>query len=179
MDLRRLQGLALILSAVCVLLSLAAPNTTLSEASTVIGILLFILGIPAVNLIQPTGWVGLVGIVLLEIAALIALAFRLDIVGSSLGSSLSLISAILGMFGAVIIGWLTIREDRFPAWLGWLFLVQGVLNFMAGLFYSGSLAGGLSILVSILYALALFAFGYYIYQRQRRPQFQVNTKRDL
>ncbi len=175
MDIRRLQSLALIVSAICVLLGLVAPNTTLADASAVIGILLFMFGIPAVNAVQPTGWVGPLGIILLEIAAVIVLGFRLDIVSSSQGGTLSLINAILGMLGAVIIGWLTIREDKFPAWLGWLFLVQGVLNFIAGSLNFGSLSAVFSILVTILYAVALFAFGYYIYQRQRRSSLQTNT----
>src|SRR5512140_390969 len=100
MNVRRLQGLALILSAVCLLLAMVGIQTNIIFA---MGIILFILGIPAVYSVQPTAWVGLAGIVLLEVAALIALGFRLNVVlPSSLGNSLSLTSAILGALGAVI-----------------------------------------------------------------------------
>ncbi len=127
MSVRRLQGLALLLSAVCLLLGAFGPRTVIFVT---IGIILFILAIPAVYSTQPTGWIGLAGIVLLELAALIALGFRLDLVPPSLGDSLSLTSAILGMLGAVIVGWLTTREHVFPAWVGWVFMVQGLLNFL-------------------------------------------------
>src|SRR5689334_11625449 len=101
MNLRRLQGLELILSAVCLLLGAFGPQTV---SFLTWGIFLLIWGIPAVYSAQPTGWVGLAGIVLLELAALIALGFRLHLVPpSSLGDSLSLTSAILGMLGAVIV----------------------------------------------------------------------------
>jgi hypothetical protein len=167
MNVRRLQGLALILSAVCVLLlGLSTPETTLFQVSSLIGVILFILGIPAVYSAQPTGWIGLVGIILLELGALIALGFRLDIVPSSLGDSLMLISASSGMLGAVIIGWLTTREHVFPAWVGWVFIAQGLLGFIAGLFNIGSPGRVLPIFINGLQAVALFAYGYFIYQIQ-------------
>jgi hypothetical protein len=166
MNVRRLQGLALILSTVCLLIGLFVSKTPVLEVSVVIGILLFMLGIPAVSSAQPGGWVGAAGIVLLELAALIALGFRLDLVASGLSDSLSLTSAILAMLGALLIGWLTIRERGFPAWVGWMFLAQGVLNFLAGLFHVGSAAGGLPILISVLYSVALVAYGYFIYEME-------------
>src|SRR6476619_5111715 len=94
MNVRRLQGLALILSAVCLLLGAFGLQPSIFIT---IGLILFMLGIPAIYSAQPTGWIGLLGIVLLELAALIALGFRLQILSPSLSDSLSLISAILGM----------------------------------------------------------------------------------
>jgi hypothetical protein len=164
MNIRRLQGLALILNAVCLLLA-----AFLSETSIVltIGVILFILGIPAVYSAQPTGWVGILGIVLLELAALIALGFRLHIVPpSSLGDSLSMTSAILGMLGAVIIGWLTTKGHVFPAWVGWVFMIQGLLNFITGLFNISAQGRSFLILIPILQTVATFAYGYFIYQMQ-------------
>ena len=131
MNVRRLQGLALILSAVCLLLGAFGLQPVIFIT---IGLILFILGIPAIYSAQPTGWIGLLGIVLLELAALIALGFRLQILSPSLSDGLSLTSAILGMVGAVIVGWLTTREHVFPTWVGWVFMVQGLLNFITGLF---------------------------------------------
>jgi hypothetical protein len=166
MNARRLQGLALILSAACLLIGLLITNSSFAPAIAILGILLFMVGIPAVHSMQPTGWLGLTGIVLLELAALIALLFRLDLVPSGAGGSLSLASAILGMLGAIIVGWLTTREHVFPAWLGWLFIVYGLLNFAGGLISFGSMAGAISILIGLLDIVVLAGYGYFIYQKR-------------
>jgi predicted ATPase len=81
-------------------------------------------------------------------------------------NGLSLTSAILGMFGAVVVGWLTTREHVFPAWVGWVFIVQGLLNFITGLFNMGAQGRLFPILVPILQTVATFAYGYFIYQIQ-------------
>ncbi len=164
MNVQRLQAIALILSAVILLLGLVVPGTSIFYVSSVIGILLFMVGIPAIYSAQPSGWIGLLGIILLELSALIALGFRLDLVSSDLGGSLSLISAVLGMLGAVIFGWITIRDHVFPAWVGWVFLVQGPLNFITGLTGFGSSGRAIPILISLLQAVALIAYGYFLYQ---------------
>src|SRR5215211_1356858 len=151
MNTRRLQGLALILSAICVLLiGLIDPRTDMFDVIATIGVILFILGIPAIYLTQPTGWLGLAGIVLLELAALISLGFRFEVLPSNFESSLAMTSAFLGTLGGVIIGWLTIRQGVFPAWVGWVFLVQGLLNLLVGLFDFGSLASVFRILLPSL-----------------------------
>ena len=164
MNVRRLQGLALILSAVCLLLPIVGIQT---NTIFTMGIILFILGIPAVYSAQPTAWVGLAGIVLLEFAALIALGFRLNVVPpSSLGDNLSLTSAILGTLGAVIVGWLTTRAHEFPAWVGWLFILQGLLNFITGLFNVSPQGQSFLIFIPILQTVATAAYGYFIYKIQ-------------
>jgi hypothetical protein len=129
--------------------------------------ILFILGIPALYSAQPTGWIGMAGIILLEFAALIALGFRLNIVPwpSSLGDSLALTSAATGMVGAVIVGWFTIRERVFPAWVGWAFIAFGLLTFATGPFLFNSLLGVLLPFLPVLQAVALAAYGYFIYQK--------------
>ena len=186
MNLRRVQGLALMVSAVCLLLGLfgpqtigiLGPQTTMFYVTT--SVILFMLGIPAIHSAQPTGWIGLMGIVLLELAALIALAFRFNLVmPSALGDSLSLTSALAGMLGAVIIGWLTTREHVFPAWVGWVFLAQGVLNFITGPFKFNSLAGVLVVFLPILQAAALFAYGYYLFQQSVKPTIGSQSKAPL
>ena len=168
MNVRRLQGLALILSGICLSLGLAGPpQSTLFNISALIGVILFILGIPAVYLAQPRGWIGLAGIVLLELAALIALGFRLKMISpSNLADVLFTISAISGMLGALLIGWLTIRNHVFPAWVGWVFLAQGLLNFIAGQFILGLPGRMVPFLLTVLQAVAVFAYGYFIYQMQ-------------
>ena len=61
MNVYRLQGLALIVSAVCLLLGLFGPQSISvigPQATTfflIVGGILYILGIPAVNSAQPTG----------------------------------------------------------------------------------------------------------------------------
>jgi hypothetical protein len=170
MNLRRFQGLALIVSAVCFLLGLFGPQSisVIGPQATsfyvIAGIILFMLGIPAVYSVQPTGWIGLAGIALLELASFIALLFRLGMMPSDLAGSLSLTSALAGMFGAVITGWLTIREHAFPAWVGWIFIAYGLLNFFTGVFNLGNLIGAIPIFLPLLSILAQFAYGYFIYQ---------------
>ncbi|MDQ3003827.1 MAG: hypothetical protein M3R47_00365 [Chloroflexota bacterium] len=182
MKVQRLQGLALMISAVCLLLGLFGPQSISvigPQATTfflIVGGILYILGIPAVNSAQPTGWLGLTGIVLLILAALIPLLFRLDMVPSGLADSLSLTSALAGMLGAVIIGWITVREHVFPAWVGWAFIAQGLLNFISGQFNTGFLKGMVPIFLPILYIVALFAYGYFIYQQSIKPTIPIESK---
>jgi hypothetical protein len=161
MNVRRLQGLALIVSAVCLLLGAFGLFPVIFIT---IGLILFILGVPAIYSAQPTGWIGLVGIIFLELAAVIALGFRLQLVSPSLSDGLSLTSAILGMVGALIVGWLTTRQHVFPAWVGWVFMLQGLLNFITGLFNSGAQGRSFFLVIAVLQAVATFAYGYFIYQ---------------
>lgn len=173
MSVLRLQGLALILSAVSLLIGLLGPQNigVIGPQATMflitISSILFILGIPAIYSAQPTGWMGMAGIVLLEFAALIALGFRFNIVPwpSDLGDGLAVTSAAAGMVGAVILGWFTTREHVFPAWVGWAFIAYGLLNFTTGLFFFNSQLGMLTPYLPVLQAVALFAYGYFIYQK--------------
>jgi hypothetical protein len=167
MNVRRLQGLALIISAVCFLLGLFGSQATTFYVT--VGIILFMLGIPAVYSVQPTGWIGLAGIVLLELASFIALLFRLNMMPSGLADSMSLTSALAAMLGAVITGWLTTRGNVFPAWVGWAFIAQGLLNFFTGVFNMGSLIGMIPIFLSVLSVVVQFAYGYFIYRQSLGP----------
>ena len=175
MNIRRLQGLALMASAVCFLIGLLGPQSLAligqqaSEFFVIAGILLFIVGIPAVNSAQPTGWVGLAGIGLLIVASLIALLFRFNLVPSGLEGSLSLTSAVAGMLGALITGWLTVREHVFPAWLGWAFIAQGFLNFFTGVISLGPLTGMIPVFLPLLVVAVYFAYGYFLYQLASNP----------
>ena len=182
MNLRRLQGLALIVNAVCFLLGLFGPQSIslISPQATsfyvITGIILFMLGIPAIHSLQPTGSIGLVGILLLELAAFIPFLFWSNLMPTNLAGSLSLTSALAGMFGAVIIGWLTIREHVFPAWLGWAYLVYGILNFITGQINFGSLQGTIPFLISLFSIAVQFGYGYFIYQRATKPALAREAK---
>lgn len=134
------------------------------------------LGIPAVYSVQPTGWIGLAGIILLELGAVIALMFQLRMVSSGLAGSLSLTSAFAGMLGAVIIGWLTTREHVFPAWLGWAFIAQDLLNFFTGVFNMGSLTGAIPIFLPILGIVVQFAYGTLNYHKATKPAIAGEAK---
>lgn len=176
MSVLRLQGLALILSAVSLLIGLLGPQSIgiigpqVTMFSITISTILFMLGIPALYSAQPTGRIGMAGIVLLEFAALIALGFRFNLVPwpSGLGDSLALTSAIAGMLGAIITGWLTTREHVFPAWLGWAFIAYSLLNLTAGPFKFNFLPGVLILFLPVLQAMVLFAYGYFILQKPIR-----------
>ena len=182
MNVHRLQGLALIVSAVCLLLGLFGPQSISvigPQATTfflIVGGILYILGIPAVNAAQPTGWLGLAGIVLLILAALIPLLFRWQMVPSAMADGLSLTSALAGLLGALIIGWITIREHVFPAWVGWVFLAQSLLNFITGQFNPGFLRGMIPIFIPVLDVIAIFAYGYFIYQLSNKPTISSEAK---
>ena len=182
MNVHRLQGLALIVSAVCLLLGLFGPQSISvigPQATTlflIVGGILYILGIPAVNSAQPTGWLGLTGIVLLIFAALIPVFFRLNMMPSGLANVLSLTSALAGLLGAIIIGGITIREHVFPAWVGWVFLAHSLLNFITGQFNPGFLRGMIPIFVPILDVVAIFAYGYFIYQQSNKPTITSEAK---
>ncbi len=164
MNIRRLLGWALILSAICLLLARFLPVSSVSQILAVIGTVLFIVGVPAIQLHQPEGLIGWIGILLLEIAALIAMAFML---GSDGGPALALTSAILGMLGRVIIGWLTIRQDHFPVWAGWAFLISGILNLLTGAVDLASASTVISVVAILLEVVALLGYGYRISSSRR------------
>jgi hypothetical protein len=185
MNMRRVQGLSLIISAVLFLLGLFGPQSIslIGPQATsfylIAGILLFMLGIPAVHALQPTGSIGLVGIILLEVAAFIPLLFWSNMVPAGLANSLSLTSALAGMAGGVIIGWLTTRERIFPAWLGWAFLAYGLLNFITGQINFGSLQGAIPFIISLLSIVIQFAYGFFIYQKAMHSTATVKYQAPL
>jgi len=168
MSVRRLQGVALILSAITSLIGFLGGDTPLFNAITVISVILFIVGIPAVYTAQPLGSLGLVGIVLVVIAALIALGFRLlDLnLATSIQSILIWTSILAGAAGRVIVGWLTTRHRVFPAWVGWAFLVEGLLVLLGG-FDLGAFTNTFVVIITLVGALALLGYGFYLL---RQPQ---------
>jgi hypothetical protein len=169
MNMRRFQGLSLVLSALCLLVGHFGPGSTLSHVISLIGTVAFIFCIPVIQSVQPTRWRGWTGIVQLELAAVIALAFQLGVIhGSNLGGALGTLSAIAGLAGRLIIGWETVRNNAFPAWVGWAFMAEGLLNAMGGVFNFGSFATTSSLITLLLGAIALFAYGFLISRRPLR-----------
>jgi len=153
----RYQGFALIVSAVVSLV------TYFVDAGSVVNILvtlLFIYGILAVHPIQSKGsTLGLVGIGLIILAAVISIGFSGGLVG---GTTFLYISAYSGLIGRVITGWLTINKKSFPAWVGGALIAEGVLNVIP----FGSLASVMSI-VGLLAAIAA-QLGYGIPMSQKK-----------
>ena len=80
------------------------------------------------------------------------------------------------MLGAAIVGWFTIREHVFPAWVGWAFMVYGLLTLITGPFNFNFLAGVLLPFLPILQAVALFAYGYFIYRQSVKPTNAIESK---
>jgi hypothetical protein len=161
MTLRRIQGWALVVSAVCLLLGSFLPPTNFSLSFIVVGTILLILSSPSLQTAQNGGRTGWIGILLLEIAAFIALAFQLGFVkDTTLANGLGLTSAITGMLGRFSLGGLTIRRKILPMWVGWAFLLSGVLNLLGGFLGFGSLGGIVSIAAILLEVAALLGYGY-------------------
>lgn len=164
MNVRRVQGLALILGAVCLLLAFFGGDAAIAGTVGVFGLLLLIFGIPAVNSSQPTGSIGLIGVILIILAAVIALGFRVGVFGATgMENALIAISVISGLAGRLITGWLTIKEKIFSQWVGWALMASGVLN-LAGLLGVDSPA--IAVVILLLEAAALAGYGIHILQKR-------------
>ena len=165
---RRLQGLFLIIGGFCMIIGLFATQILLFYIIALIGTAMFILGIPAIHAVQPGGvqWIcgdhpfGTVSLYCPCIS--IRLSKRL-----TLGNGLIFTSALAGLAGRLIVGWITNRKKIFPGWVGWAFIVEGFVNFIGGGFNLGSLAGVFYIVVVLLGAGALFGYGSSIFRRLR------------
>ena len=146
----RYQGFALIASAIVSLI------TYFVDAGSVINIvatLLFIYGISAVHPIQSKGsTLGLVGMGLIILAAVIAIGFNAGLLG---GGTLIYVSTYSGMIGRVITGWLTINKKSFSAWVGGALMAEGVLNVIP----FGSLASAMSVVTSLVAIAAQLGYG--------------------
>jgi len=173
MTLRQLGGWALLANALIgVLLSLdmlvgganTPPPVTVVQ---LIGLLLFIAGLPAIQAMQPqTGRLGQLGLLLLGLGAGIAfIVVAVYLAGGSTPSFLSFTSALTAVVGSVVVGWITIRAKVFPSWIGWLLLVTGVLNFAAGYLPAGMLTTTVDVIVGVATSLPIAGYGWSIVQR--------------
>jgi hypothetical protein len=167
MNLRRLGGYALCISAVISLLltlwyRLGGDNSTTVRVVALVGGILVLLGLPAIQWMQPqTGRPGQVGLALMAIGALIALGINAYSAtgGSDVGDLVPLASALTGLVGDLVVGWVTMRAGIFPTWVGELLIAGGVLNFIGGLLPEGALASAMGLLDAIAIPLALIGFG--------------------
>ncbi len=166
MNIRRLQGAALIISAVINLVGLIGSGTSAVRFLFLLGALLLIFGALAIEPVQQAGTLDWAGVILIVLAAIIAFIINItSMAGAAVSSSaIPLTSAILGAVGRVIVGWLTTRRTVFPVWAGWALIGEGILNFVGGLLSSASLGTALGVLSVLLGAAALFAYGWGIMQ---------------
>ena len=178
----RLEGWALIVSAVLGLVGLvwstvlSQPNSLFFNVIWFVGIILFVVGLPAIQATQPkTGRLGQIGLVLMGIGALIALVVTIVVRfgGSDVGDTLPLISALVGAVGRIIVGYLTIQARVFPAWVGRVLIIDAVCNVLGGVVPSVALI--LGIISALADAAALIGYGFTIVQ-QRLPLSASNAR---
>ncbi len=165
MNIRRVQGMALIGAAVCLLLAFFGGDAAMAGTVGVFGLLLLIFGLPAVNSSQPTGSIGLIGVILIILAAVIALGFRVGVFGETgMADGLITTSVLSGLAGRVITGWLTTKEKVFSQWVGWALIASGGLN-LPGLL--GVDSPTIAIVIMLMEAIALVGYGIHIFQKNQ------------
>jgi hypothetical protein len=165
MNIRRLQGLALFIGAVCLPFGLLDLEADYFRYLGLIGILLFLFGIPAINASQPSGPIGWIAIILIALAAVIAFGFRVGVFGDTgFDDPLIATSVIAALAGRMITGWLTIIKKAFSPWLGWGLLAVGVVN-LTGSLDLGSLGIAISIALMVVDAAVLAVYGIQIFRQ--------------
>ena len=176
MNIRRVQGLALFLGAVFMPLALLDLEADYFRYLGLIGVLLFLFGVPAINTSQPSGPMGWVGILLILLAAVIAIGFRIGVFGDTgLEDALIATSVIGALVGRIITGWVTIQKHVFSPWLGWALLAVGVIN-LTGSLDLGSLGIAISIALTLFDAAVLAIYGIQIF---RKNETSANVKLGL
>ncbi len=165
MNIRRVQGLALFIGAACLPFGLLDLNADYFRYLGLIGVVLFLFGIPAINASQPSGSIGWIGIILIALAAVIAFGFRLGVFGSTGFEDALIATSVLGaLAGRIITGWLTIKKQVFSPWLGWGLIAVGVVN-LTGSLSLGSLGIAISIALTLLDAAVLALYGIQIFRK--------------
>jgi hypothetical protein len=141
---RTIGGWALLINALLILLLFIGMIASLGGdvLSLVVGEVLsplLIVGLLAIWAMQPqTGRLGLLGLWCLGIATSMAFFVRLVVLFSSLDvDTPAFISALFGLVGSLLVGWVTIRAKVFHPAIGWLLMVGGVLNVVGGLLPAG------------------------------------------
>ena len=176
MNIRRVQGLALFLGAAFLPLGLLDLNADYFRYLGLIGVLLFVFGIPAIHTSQPSGPIGWIGILLIALAAAIAFGFGVGVFGDTgFEDALIATSVIAGLAGRIITGWLTIKQQVFSPWLGWALLAVGVIN-LTGSLDLGSLGIAISIALTLFDAAVLAIYGIQIF---RKNESSANVKLGL
>ncbi len=160
MNKRNLQAWGLAIAGLLGLLALVPSNSIPLRLALLVGALLFILSVPAIRAVHPEGSAGLIGLILIEIGAVIALALAIlsQGFGSNLGSAIAFVAALCGAVGRLIVGGLTGRGTASQSWPGWAFIVSGLANLAGGLVAS-NLAPTLGIVAVLAETAALVGFG--------------------
>lgn len=183
MNLQGIRGLALLINAVigAVIGFINLADVMAGEGGwlSIVNValtLLFIFGLPAIWELQPqTGRPGQLGLWCLGIAAGIALAVQVVFLVSTQGVN-SLIpwsSAVFFLAGALLVGWLTIRARVFPAALGWLLMLGGVLNLVGGLMPNGLATTIVGITSLLAQTLSFAGYGWMIVRHSTSARAQV------
>jgi hypothetical protein len=111
------------------------------------------------------------------VAAAIAfvVVLRLSACVASSAGIVPFISALAGAAGGVLVGMLTVRARRFPAWVGWLLAVWGTINVGTGLVVSVVDLKVLAGVGELLGALAIAGYGWTIVQAGRVDSAALGT----
>jgi hypothetical protein len=136
--------------------------------------LLFIFGLPAIGELQhQTGRLGQIGLWCLGIAAGVAFGIMLVYHFSTvqINNLIPLSSAIFFLIGSVVVGYVTIRARVFPAAVGWLLIIGGILNIVSGLM-PATILGISSVLAQ---AVAIAGYGWFIIRRPLERQEAAQT----
>src|SRR5690348_10118845 len=141
---RTIGGWALLINALLTLFILIGMTTsvggdTLYLMTGEVISLLLIVGLLALWDMQPhAGRLGQIGLWCLGIATSLAFFVRLVVLLSTIDvDTPAFISALFGLVGSLLVGWVTIRAKVFHPAIGWLLIVGGVLNLIGGLLPAG------------------------------------------
>jgi hypothetical protein len=129
--------------------------------------LLLIVGLLGIWAMQPhIGRLGQIGLWCLGLGAGMAFFVRLVILFSSLDVvTPAFISALFGMVGSLLVGWVTIRAKVFHPAIGWLLMVGGVLNVVGGLLPAGTSTDLVNIIAGLAQVGALGGYGWTMLRR--------------
>ncbi|HEX9036812.1 MAG TPA: hypothetical protein VF808_07455 [Ktedonobacterales bacterium] len=127
-----------------------------------VGLALFILGLPVIQLTQTrAGRLGWLGIGLMELGAVMALVYILLswLTSVDTPSFVPFTSALAGLIGDLLVGYLTVRVGVFfPKWAGWSLAAAGLINFTLGLTPPSNILGIVASLFAMLGGLAIVAY---------------------
>jgi hypothetical protein len=168
---RTIGGWALLINALLILFILIGMTTSVGGDTLSLIIAealspLFIVGLLAIWAMQPhagrLGLLGLIGLWCLGIAAGIAFLVRLVLLVSAIdvGDLVPLSSALFGLVGSLLVGWVTIRAKVFHPTIGWLLIVGGVLNLIGGLLPAGAGTPLVGIITTLAQASAIGGYGW-------------------
>lgn len=177
MTLRTIGGWALLFNALLGLLVFIGTtadvggNTLYLVVGEVLSLLL-IIGLLAIWAMQPqTGRLGQIGLWCLGIGTAIAFIVRLLLLFSSIDvSTPAFISALFALVGSLLVGWVTIQARVFHSAIGWLLIVNGVLNFISGLLPTSTAITILGIIAALAGVAAFAGYGWAILRRAPVPQ---------